>query len=246
MLNPSLGRQALSRRVIAVTVVGLVGLALPTAAFRAAQDGPLPLFGAVYDATGAVVPEAALTLEDERQNKWQATSDSTGRFEFAPVSAGRYVLGATLPGFRPLKQELDLRVARDWNRAITLQVGVLQETITVREQRAPAPRRGPQSTGPMPVRVGGNIRAPRKQHDVPPTYPPSMREAGVEGVVPLEAIIGRDGLVLSVRVVTAQVHPDLVQAAVDAVRQWRFDPTLLNGTPVEVVMTVAVQFELDD
>jgi len=246
MLNPRLSRQTVSRRAAAVIVVGLLGLVLPTAAFRAAQDGPLPLFGAVYDPTGAVVPEAALTLEDERQNKWQATSDSTGRFEFATISAGRYVLGAELPGFRPLRQELDLRVARDWNRAITLQVGVVQETITVREQRAPAPRRGPQSAGPAPVRVGGNIRPPRKQHDVPPVYPPSMREAGVEGVVPLEAIIGRNGLVLSVRVITAQVHPDLAQAAVDAVRQWRFDPTLLNGEPVEVVMAVAVQFTLDD
>ena len=246
MLNPRLGRKALSRRALAVIVVGLLGVALPTAAFRAAQDGPLPLFGAVYDPTGAVVPEAALTLEDERQNKWQATSDSTGRFEFAAVGAGRYVLGASLPGFRPLRHELDLRVARDWNRAITLQVGALQETITVREQRAPAPRQGLQSAGPMPARVGGNIRPPRKRHDVHPVYPRPMRDAGVEGVVPLEALIGRDGLVSSVRVITAQVHPDLAQAAVDAVRQWRFDPTLLNGKPVEVVMAVAVQFKLDD
>lgn len=246
MLNPRLARQALSRRALTGIVAGLLGLALPTAAFRAAQNGPLPLFGAVYDPSGAVVPEAALTLEDERQNKWQATSDSTGRFEFGPVGAGRYVLGATLPGFRPLRQELDLRVARDWNRAITLQVGVLQETIKVREQRSPAPNPVPQSAGPMPIRVGGNIRPPRKQHDVRPVYPPSMRDAGVEGVVPLEALIGRDGLVVSVRVITAQVHPDLAQAAIDAVRQWRFDPTLLNGKPVEVVMAVAVQFELGD
>ncbi|NUR54966.1 MAG: energy transducer TonB, partial [Acidobacteria bacterium] len=97
-----------------------------------------------------------------------------------------------------------------------------------------------------PVRVGGNIRAPRKLHDVRPVYPASMRDAGREGVVPLEAIIGRDGTVTSVRVVSAQVHPDFAAAAMDAVREWRFAPTLLNGEPVEVVMTVSVSFKLSD
>ena len=246
MLNPNLGRQVPSRRAIAVIVVGLLGFALPTAAFRTALDGPLPLAGTVYDPTGAVIPEAALTLEDERQNKWQATSDSAGRFEFAPVGAGRYVLGATLPGFRPLRQELDLTAARDWIRAVTLQVGAVQETITVREQRIKTPRRESQPAGAVPVRVGGDIRPPTKTHDVRPVYPTSMREAGREGRVPLEAIIGRDGTVLSVRVATAQVHPDFAQAAIDAVQQWRFTPTMLNGKPVEVVMTVAVEFQLED
>jgi protein TonB len=73
-----------------------------------------------------------------------------------------------------------------------------------------------------------------------------MRAAGREGVVPIEAIIGRDGTVSSVRVLSAQVHPDFAIAAVDAVRQWRFSPTLLNGAPVEVVMTVSVTFNLSD
>ncbi len=73
-----------------------------------------------------------------------------------------------------------------------------------------------------------------------------MREAGREGRVPLEAIIGRDGTVLSVRVATAQVHPDFAQAAIDAVQQWLFTPTMLNGKPVEVVMTVTIEFELED
>jgi periplasmic protein TonB len=87
---------------------------------------------------------------------------------------------------------------------------------------------------------------PRKLTHVAPVYPAAMREAGLEGVVPLEAIIGRDGAVLSVRVISAQVHPEFARAAVDAVRQWRFDSTLLNGEQVEVVMTVSVVFSLSD
>jgi protein TonB len=97
---------------------------------------------------------------------------------------------------------------------------------------------------PAPVRVGGNIRVPRKLQDVRPIYPESMRAAAREGVVPLDAIIGEDGSVTSVRVLSADVHPDFAIAAVDAVRQWRFSPTLLNGKPIEVVMTVKVAFSL--
>jgi TonB family protein len=73
-----------------------------------------------------------------------------------------------------------------------------------------------------------------------------MRAAGREGVVPIEALIGVDGSVTSVRVVSAQVHPDFAIAAADAVRQWRFTPTLLNGAAVEVTMTVTVAFTLAD
>lgn len=244
MLNPALGRRVLSVRALALTAIVLAALAPPVAAFRLAQDGPLPISGVVYDPSGGVLPEATLTLEDERQNKWQATSDSTGRFEFPSVSAGQYVLEASLAGFRPLRQKLELTVARDWARAVTLQVGNVRESITVREKRSKTSRREP--AGAPPVRVGGNIRPPTKTKDVRPVYPASMREAGREGSVPIEAIIARDGAVLSARVATAQVHPDFGQAAIDAVQQWQFTPTMLNGKPVEVVMTVTVDFELED
>jgi TonB family protein len=154
------------------------------------------------------------------------------------------VLAVALPGFRLVTTTLELARERDWQRAITLQVGSVQEEITVREQR-PATL-APAATTPVRVRVGGNLRPPRKVQDVKPVYPASMRDAGFEGVVPLEAVIDRNGDVRSVRVLTAAVHADFARAATDAVRQWRFDPTLLNGEPVEVVMTVTVNFELEE
>jgi TonB family protein len=147
-------------------------------------------------------------------------------------------------GFRSLQHQFDLRNAADWDRAITLQVGELRETITVRERRVAGSRLQPQ--GASPIRVGGNIRPPRKLHDVKPLYPAAMRDEGREGLVPMEAIIGRDGSVISVRVLSAQVHPDFATAALDAVRQWRFDATLLNGVAVDVVMNVSVEFSLAD
>lgn len=246
MLNPRLDRQALSRRAIAATAIVLLAVTLPIAALRAAQTAPPALTGSVYDATGAVMPGVEMTLEDANQFKWTATTNASGHFEFTRVRAGKYVLAAAIPGFKALRQEFDLKDARDWDRAITLQVGDLRESITVRESRMPAPPPPSQPQAATRIRVGGNIRAPRKEIDVRPVYPPSMRAAGREGVVPIEAIIGRDGTVTSVRVLTAQVHPDFAIAAADAVRQWRFSPTLLNGAPVEVVMTVSVTFNLSD
>jgi TonB family protein len=247
MLNPRLDRQAPSRRAMTTLAIVLLLVALPVAALRGRQAGPAPLSGTIYDVTGGVLPGVEVTLVDANQNKWVATSNASGRFELPAVGPGKYGLEVTLAGFRALRQEFELRDARDWDRAVTLQVGEVKETITIRESRViAATQQSPSGVGPEPVRVGGNVRAPRKEVDVRPVYPPAMREAGRTGVVPIEAIIGRDGTVSSVRVLSAHVHPDFAIAAVDAVRQWRFTPTLLNGVPVEVVMTVSVRFDLDE
>lgn len=100
----------------------------------------------------------------------------------------------------------------------------------------------PPATPPPPVRVGGEIRPPQRVTDIAPVYPAIARAARVEGIVILEAVIGEDGAVRDVRVLRSL--PLLDDAAIDAVRQWRFTPTLLNGRPVPVVMTVTVAFKL--
>jgi len=246
MLNPALNRTSVSRSSAIWTIALLLAVTLPTAAFRAAQNSPAALTGSVYDSTGGVLPGVALTLENGKEEKQQATTRADGRFDFPQIAPGKYVLSATLPGFRALKQEFELKSARDWDRAITMQVGEVQETISVRERRVTGPVGPSQPQMPKPIRVGGNIKVPTKTLDVKPVYPKSMRDAGREGVVPIEALIGTDGSVTSVRVLTAQVHPDFAIAAVDAVRQWKFTPTLLNGAPVEVVMKVSVEFRLSD
>jgi len=79
---------------------------------------------------------------------------------------------------------------------------------------------------------------------VKPVYPLEAKEARIQGVVVLEVVIGKDGLVSEVRIITG--HPTLQQAAVDSVRQWQYKPTLLNGEPVEVVSTVTVNFAFQE
>jgi protein TonB len=98
----------------------------------------------------------------------------------------------------------------------------------------------PPVTRPLPV--GGRIKVPAKVLHVPPVYPAIAQQARVEGVVIIEAIIGTDGRVKEARVLKSQ--PLLDGAALAAVRQWVFSPTLLNGVPVPVIMTVTVNFTL--
>jgi TonB family protein len=246
MLNTSASRAATSRGLTTFAVAALVAVTIPAASFRAfAQADPRPLTGSIYDTTGGVLPQVSLRLQDASGLTREAATDSAGRYQFEPVPAGRYLLSSALPGFLPLNQELTLREPRDWERAVTLQVATLQETITVIE---PRPSGAPPvvMTAGEPMKIGGNIKPPRKILDVRPVYPAAMLEAGFEGVVPMAALIDVEGRVASVRVVSAQVHPELAQAAVDAVRQWRFTPTLLNGAAVEVSMMVSVGFSLPD
>lgn len=93
-----------------------------------------------------------------------------------------------------------------------------------------------------PVRVGGDIKEPKKIKDAKPVYPQVAMAAKVEGMVIIEATIGKDGSVQDAKIL--RHVPLLDQAAMDAVKEWKFTPTTLNGQPVEVLMTVTVNFTL--
>lgn len=105
---------------------------------------------------------------------------------------------------------------------------------------APPPPPAPEPSKPIPV--GGIITRPTKIRDVVPVYPAIAQAARVSGMVIIEATIGPSGDVLDAKVLRS--IPLLDAAALDAVRKWRFTPTLLNGRAVAVVMTVTVDFKL--
>jgi periplasmic protein TonB len=114
--------------------------------------------------------------------------------------------------------------------------GGIPEAVATPE---PAPEPTPP---PGPVRVGGQIKEPRKLKNVAPQYPDIAKQARVQGVVVLEATIDTSGRVQNVRVLRG--IPLLNEAAMDAVRRWVYSPTLLNGQPVPLIMTVTVNFTL--
>jgi protein TonB len=97
-------------------------------------------------------------------------------------------------------------------------------------------------TAGQPVRVGSGILPPTQTKKVAPVYPADAQAARVQGVVILEAVIGANGKVTEARVLRSV--PLLDQPAIDAVRQWEYTPTLLNGAPVPVIMTVTVTFTM--
>jgi TonB family protein len=91
-----------------------------------------------------------------------------------------------------------------------------------------------------PIRVGSNIQESKLIHKVDPVYPDSAKMARVSGVVILQVTVGVEGNVLEAQVLRG--HPLLDQAALEAVRQWRYSPTMLNGAVVPVIATVSLRF----
>jgi protein TonB len=100
----------------------------------------------------------------------------------------------------------------------------------------------PPPPAPGPVRIGGQVKAPALLHRVEPVYPDIAVLAKVSGVVVLEATVGVDGGVMSVRVL--QSRGPLDKAAMDAVKQWQYSPLVLNGIPTSFVLTVTLNFSI--
>jgi protein TonB len=108
---------------------------------------------------------------------------------------------------------------------------------------APPPARKPDPPQTAkPIQIGGNVLEAKLVNRVMPLYTPLARQARISGTVRLEGIISKDGRVVNLQVISG--HPLLVKAAVDAVRQWIYQPTLLNGQPVEVIAPIDVHFTL--
>lgn len=115
-----------------------------------------------------------------------------------------------------------------------------REKAEAAEARAKAAAAARAKMAKEAVRVGGNIRPPVKTKDVPPVYPAVAKAAKVSGQVVLEATVGPDGRVSDTRVVRS--IPLLDQAAIDAVQQWEYKPTMVKGQAVPVIVTISVNF----
>ena len=100
----------------------------------------------------------------------------------------------------------------------------------------------PKAATPQRVRVSQGVSQGLLVHQVKPTYPPLARQARIQGTVVLQAVIGKDGSIQGLKVVSG--HPMLAPAALEAVKQWKYKPYFLNGEPVEVDTTINVNFTL--
>jgi len=100
----------------------------------------------------------------------------------------------------------------------------------------------PKPTTPQRIRVGGQVQAANLIRQPKPAYPPLARSARIQGTVRFTAVIGKDGTIQNLQLVSG--HPLLVQSAQDAVKQWLYKPTMLNGEAVEVITQIDVNFTL--
>jgi protein TonB len=120
--------------------------------------------------------------------------------------------------------------------------GIIGSVPSAAPPPPPPPKKEEKAVVPQRIRVGGNVQAANLINQVRPVYPPLAKQARISGTVELSAIIGKDGRVQDLKVIKG--HPLLVQSALDAVKNWIYRPTLLNGEPVEVSTTIDVNFTL--
>jgi len=247
MLNPALNRGPLTNRARIATIAAVSMLTASLAGFGASAQTFGSVSGSVVDATNRPISGATLVVTGSpNQAKHELRSDTSGHFEFVGLPAGDYWLEAFVPGFQPYRTNL-LVGSRPTQRIVALQVGSLMETVTV-SGLGDGPRGElaepvmPDSSGCVATAEGGRIAPPTKLRHVPAAYPPLLYDTKIDGRVVLEGRIGTDGAMREIRVISPAQHPDFDAAAIAAVRQWRFSQTLLNCVPVEVSMTVYVNF----
>ena len=243
MLNPSLNRRS-SRRSKLLMSLAAVCILLPLAAVRLpAQNVAGNFTGTIYDASGAVVPNATVVLTDSNDKTIEMSSSlADGKFGFKSVPAGEYTVKVMKVGFEVyLDRNLTLKVGENRTLDVPLKIGALSDSVDV---QATGHHQGAAATPAKRVKLGGEVEASKVITKVQPVYPEAAKSAGVQGTVNLHAVIGMNGVPLSLQVINTDVNPDLARASIEAVSKWRYSPTLLNGQPIEVDTNITVNFTL--
>ncbi len=205
------------------------------------------------------VPEPAT---DGRSRRWLSTTTLhaalAGVAVFMAVAGLAWVADNSNNGFLPLPETSTAPADVVPNRVVPREsdtgaltqpvsppdkVAIIEEDIAPPVQTSPPPPVKRKST-PKRSRVGGNAAKARLTHQVRPQYPPLARQARIQGTVKLSAVISKDGTIQKLEVLSG--HPLLVPAALAAVKQWRYRPTLLSGDAVEVLTNIDVNFTLSE
>jgi protein TonB len=120
--------------------------------------------------------------------------------------------------------------------------GIIGSVPTAAPPPPPPPKAVEKAAAPTRIKIGGSVQQAKLVRQPHPVYPPLAKQARISGVVKLSAIISKDGTIQKLEVISG--HPLLVPAALEAVKQWVYQPTLLNGEPVEVITQIDVNFTL--
>ena len=157
-----------------------------------------------------------------------------------PVHEGDTLTAANMQKLEAAVHDYDQHLVLTFRSPMTGPSTNLQTEHAVTVEISPATSNGPAAG--FKLRVGGNVQSKKLQVQPKPVYPPDAKQAHVQGVVKLSAIIGKDGTVQDLNVISG--HPLLVPSALQAVKQWVYEPTLLNGEPVTVATEIDVNYTL--
>lgn len=198
--------------------------------------------GSIYDPSGAAIPNAKILLYNpDTGTKQEVLSGPDGKFALDDTPAGQYILRVEKPGFSSIFREFNLKADSKIDRGLTMSLGRLEEQLRIQAKGKAVQS---QQTGEAgPIRVGGFVSAANLIVKKEPVYPESDKASGVQGTVEIEAVISKDGVPQEIRVLSS-TNDDFSQSVLDAVRQWRYRPTLLNGNPVNVVTSITINFTL--
>ncbi|PYV45050.1 MAG: hypothetical protein DMG06_03945 [Acidobacteria bacterium] len=233
------------RMLLLGSVMSMIGLSLSIGVYSQGATGKLS--GSVHDASRATIPGATVTISMPGSGAKEITStNDVGEYEFRSLPKGKYEVEVNKNGFKTYQRKDVIISANAQERLdVIMEVGEVFQTIDVTAKSLRVAGAPSSPTGqPHRIRVGGNVQQANLISQTNPVYPELARQAGIEGTVLLEAIIGKEGNVVNLRVLNTLVNPELVKAAVTAVKQWLYEPTLLNGEPIEVVTTIRVNFSL--
>jgi TonB family protein len=248
MLNPSHDRRRLSLRTKLLVPFFALCLLLPIAAVRlGAQNLSGRITGSIHDPSGTGVANATIILSNHAANTVDmTTSDRDGNFAFKSLPSGDYEFQVLKPGFEKYDiPQITLESSRDFSQAVMMKIGALSERVQVTPDNSGKAAVTDRANGkPARIKLSGSVEASQLINKVQPIYPESAKSAGISGTVVLHAVIAMDGKPLSLHVMNSQIDPDLAKSAVEAVSQWRYSPTLLNGEPIEVDTTVQVNYTL--
>lgn len=247
MLNPQIDRRPVSTLRRCMVTLALLTIAIPIAVAAQALS---TTGGRITDPSGLPLPDASVKLQALNSDAaFEARTDASGSFQMADVPAGDYWLSARVPGFSAQRS----RVHLNGPATLSLQLAVanLRETVTVASGPGSDSNRVVTATRPAPSAptcgntvVGGNLKPPMKLKDVRPRFKQAWIDANQEGSVLLQALIGADGRVKTVEVLSPS-QADMEEEAIAAVARWEFSPTYLNCQAIDVKMFVTVSFKID-
>jgi TonB family protein len=258
MLNVDVNRRPVTRSACIATALVLLSLTVALAGLGAAAQTTTASFsGSLLDAVGRILPDVTIVLANAATGeRHDAISDQAGHFQFASVPAGDYVVDVRKLGFASTQGRVTLAAGQRLQRDIALQLGSIEESVTVRSTEVSnSPTALPSQSvssasesdsDPCALSpVGGCITPPRQVRRVRPQYPKAAQDRGKRATITIDGRIGTDGFVKDLHaqgVFVARDDPAFTSAVIDALRQWQFTPTRLDGIPMEVEIHVTVVF----